>query len=70
VAHMGPNIAIPISLPANSRGRRGGSAVEEDDKAFLRAVSRAFLTAVNSEDRASAVLFSRAMLVLMNKGPG
>lgn len=67
---MGPNIAVPISVPANGRGRRGGSSIEEDDKAFLRAVSRAFLSAVNAENRANAVLFSRAMLALMNKGPG
>lgn len=67
---MGPNIALPISVPANGRGRRGGSSVEEDDKAFLRAVSRAFLAAVSSENRTNAVLFSRAMLAIMNKGPG
>jgi len=67
---MGPNMAMPISVPANRRGRGGASYVEESDKPFLRAVSRAFLKAVNSEDRTNAVLFSRAMLALMNKGPG
>ena len=66
-ARMGPNIALPISIPANGRGRRGGSSAEEDDKAFLRAVSRAFLNAVNTEDKNAAVLYSRAMLALMNK---
>jgi hypothetical protein len=66
-AHMGQNIALLISVPANGRGRRGGSSVEEDDKAFLRAVSRAFLNAVSTEDRANAVLYSRAMLAIMNK---
>jgi hypothetical protein len=69
-AHMGPNMAMPISVPANGRGRRGASSVEEEDKAFLRAVSRAFLNAVNTEDRANAVLYSRAMLAIMNRGPG
>jgi len=64
---MGPNIAMPISVPVKRRGRRGASSVEEGDKPFLRAVSRAFLSAVNTEDRNAAVLFSRAMLVLMNK---
>ena len=64
---MGPNIAMSISVPANGRGRLGGSSVEEDDKAFLRAVSRAFLNAVNAENKNAAVLYSRAMLVLMNK---
>lgn len=66
-AHMGPNIAVPISVPANGRGRRHCDSVEEEDKAFLRAVSRAFLSAVNAEDKRAAVLYSRAMLALMNK---
>ena len=67
---MGPNMAMPISVPLKGRGRRGGSSVEEEDKPFLRAVSRAFLKAVNSEDRSNAVLYSRAMLAIMNRGPG
>lgn len=64
---MGPNMASPMSVPANGRGRRVSDCLEEADKPFLRAVSRAFLSAVSSEDRAGAVLYSRAMLALMNK---
>jgi len=65
--YMGPETAIPISVPANMRGRRPSDTPEEADKAFLVAVSRAFLTAVNTEDRHNARLFSRAMLSVMNK---
>jgi hypothetical protein len=66
-AHMGPNIAVPLSVPANRRGHRGSNSVEDEDKPFLRAVSRAFLSAVSSEDRNAAVLYSRALLSIMNK---
>ncbi len=67
LAHMGPNIAVPVSVPANRRGRRGSDSEENEDKPFLRAVSRAFLSAVNSEDKSAAVLYSRALLALMYK---
>jgi len=66
-AHMGPNIAVPISVPANGRGRRASVEEEAADKPILRAMGRAFLSAVNSEDRSAAVLYSRALLALMNK---
>ncbi len=68
-AHMGPNIATPLSVPANGRGRRNAGEEEAADKPILRAMGRAFLSAVNSEDRMAAVLYSRALLALMNKGP-
>jgi len=64
---MGPNIAMPISVPANGRGRRGSDSDDREENPFLLAVSRAFLSAVNAEDRSAAVLYSRALLALMNK---
>jgi hypothetical protein len=66
-AHMGPNIAVPMSVPANNRGRRCSGGEEAADKPILRAMGRAFLSAVNHEDRNAAVLYSRALLALMNK---
>ena len=66
-AHMGPNIALPMSVPANGRGRRASGEEEDKDKFILRVMGRAFLNAVNSEDRMAAVLYSRALLALMNR---
>jgi hypothetical protein len=65
---MSPHIMAPLSRPAKSRGGRP----EEDEGTartpFLLAVSRAFLIAVCAHDRDGSVLFSRAMLNIMNKG--
>ena len=66
-AHMGPNIALPISVPANGRGRRTSGEEEDSDKFILRVMGRAFLNAVSAEDRAGRILYSRALLALMNK---
>lgn len=64
---MGPNVALPMSVPANGRGRRNAGEVEEGDKPILRAMGRAFLSAVSAEDKAGQILYSRALLALMNK---
>jgi len=66
-ARMGPNIAVPMSVPANGRGRKASVEEEEADKPILRAMGRAFLSAVSAEDRAGQILYSRALLALMNK---
>ncbi len=67
LAHMGQNIAATLSVPANGRGRRAPGEEEPAGKPILRAVGRAFLNAVNAEDRNAAVLYSRALLALMNR---
>ena len=64
---MSPNIIIPMSKAAKGRGCRPAEAVESSDLPFLLAVSRAFLSAVNTRDRSSAVLYSRAMLTIIYK---
>jgi hypothetical protein len=64
---MGPDIALPISVPANGRGRRTSGEEEDSDKVILRAMGRAFLNAVSTDDRAGQMLYSRALLALMNR---
>ncbi|MBM4250171.1 MAG: hypothetical protein FJ149_12270 [Euryarchaeota archaeon] len=64
---MGPNVALPMSVPVNGRGRRDACDEEEADKTILRAMGRAFLSAVGAEDRAGKILYSRALLALMNR---
>jgi len=64
---MGPNIVLPVSVAGNKRGRRGSDSDDREDNPFLLAVSRAFLNAVNAEDKSAAVLYSRALLALMNR---
>ena len=65
---MGPDCAIPIVVAALEHDPRYPYPIEDSDKPFFLAVSRAFLTAVRADDRNAAVLYSRAMLSIMNKG--
>ena len=65
---MNPHAISSVSIPAKSRGIR---PIEDDspvDCSFLLAVSRAFLAAVGAHDRNGTVLYSRAMLSIMNRG--
>lgn len=64
---MSPHIIIPIARPVISRGPRQAEAVEEGENLFLLAVSRAFLASVSTHDRNSTMLYSRAILSIVNK---
>jgi hypothetical protein len=64
---MGPDSAIPIAVGALERDHKDSYPIEDPDRPFFLAVSRAFLTAVRADDRKAAVLYSRAMLSIMNK---
>jgi len=65
---MNPHAILPASRPVRSRDRRQQEDSEAGDEQFLLAVSRAFLTAVGTHDRNGTVLYSRAMLNIMNHG--
>jgi hypothetical protein len=65
---MSPNVLSPVSRPAKSRGIRPDEEEPSGDKPFLLALSRAFLMAVNAHDRNGTILYSRAILKIMNRG--
>ena len=65
---MSPHIIIPIARPVKSRWPGQTEVVEECEDLFLLAVSRAFLASVNAHDRNAAMLYSRAILSIVNKG--
>jgi len=65
---MNPHALIPASRPVRSRDRIQRQEEEPVDEQFLLAVSRAFLNAVGAHDRKGTVLYSRAMLNVMNHG--
>ena len=64
---MSPHVVVPLSRPAKSRGGRPEEDGETAQTPFLLAVSRAFLIAVCAHDRDGSVLYSRAMLNIMNR---
>ena len=64
---MNPHVMAPMSTPAKGRGRGPDEDDSSSEDPFLLAVSRAFLTAVGAHDRNGTVLYSRAMLSIMNR---
>jgi hypothetical protein len=64
---MSQDVVGRLSNPARGRGTRPEGDTKAASSVFLLAVSRAFLMAVNAQDRIGTVLFSRAMLNIMNR---
>jgi hypothetical protein len=65
---MNPHAISPVSRPAKGRAGRPHEDEPAGDNSFLLALSRAFLMAVNARDRNGTILYSRAMLKVMNRG--
>jgi len=57
-----------VSRPDKRHGGRPDEDEPSGDKSFLLALSRAFLMAVNARDRNGTILYSRAILKIMNRG--